>query len=108
MDFLKKISAACRLHYEKIVLTLVLLGLAGAVVYLNNTKAEEEKKIKDFLTDVGRKSPTPVKPADTSANEAALKLIASPPGLNFSLPHHLCNPVRWQRRPPPDNDLIKM
>lgn len=106
MDFVKKITDACRAHYEKLVLTLVLLGLAGAVVYLNSTKAEEEKKIKDFLADVGRKSHTAVKPADTSANEAALKLIASPPGLNFSLPHHLLNPVRWQRRP--DGELIKM
>jgi len=108
MDFLKKIGASCRQHYEKIILTLVFLGLAGAVVYLNNTKAEEEQKIISFLTGVTKTKTIPVKPADSAGNEAALKLIANPPTLDFSLPHHLFNPVRWQRRPPPDNELIKM
>lgn len=109
MDSLKKIGGICRLHYEKILLTLVLLGLAGAVVYLYNTKESEDKKIRDFLADVSRKGNSPVKPVDTAANDAALKLISNPPTLNFSLPHHLFNPVKWQRRPPPDaSDLIKM
>ena len=106
MDFLKKISEACRLHYEKILLTLVLLGLAGAVVYLNKTKDDEEKKIKAFSTDIKRRTPAPVKPVDLSGNEAALKLINNPPPLNFSRPHHLFNPVKWQRRP--DDTLVKL
>lgn len=109
MDFIKKITEACRHHYEKLLLLLVLLGLAGAVIYLYQTKAAEEEKIQEFLKGVRNKPPSPVKPIDTSANESALKLLASPPSLNFSLPHHLFNPVRWQRRPPPDDhDLIKM
>src|SRR5438309_6644782 len=108
MDFFKKIGATCRLHYEKLILILVLLGLFGAVVYLSQTKANEEQKIKDFEQHVTHRAPSPVKSVDTSANEAALKLIASPPGLNFSLPHHLFNPVKWQRRPPPETDLVKL
>src|SRR2546421_4367699 len=108
MDFLKKIGDACRHHYEKFLLTFVLLGLAAAVLYLNKTKADEEDKIKQFLKDVGRRNQIPLKPVDTSANDAARKLITSPPPLTFSLPHHLFNPVKWQRRPPPEIDLIKM
>src|SRR5437667_292521 len=47
MDFLKKIGDACRLHYEKILLSLVLIGLATAVLYLNKTKEDEETKIQN-------------------------------------------------------------
>jgi len=109
MDFLKKITDACRSHYEKLLLSLVLLGLAGAVVYLSKIKSDEDNKIKDFLGKVvGTKKVAGVKPVDLSVNDAALRLITNPPALNFSLPHHLFNPVKWQRRPPPDNTLIKL
>ncbi len=105
MDFIKKIGDACRLHYEKLLLTLVLLVLAAAVLYLNQTKSDEEKRIEEFKRGIGRKQ-IPLKPVDIAANDAARKLITSPPSLNFSLPHHLLNPVKWQRRP--DGELIKM
>jgi hypothetical protein len=108
MDFLKKIGDLGRLHYEKLLLSLVFLGLAGAVLYLNNLKSDEANKIKDFLKTVEKRTPSPVKLVDLSANDAALKVITNPPPLNFSLPHHLFNPVRWQRRPPPDGTLIKL
>jgi len=108
MDFLKKISDACRLHYEKFLLTLVLLVLAAAVVYLNKTKTDEEDKLREFSKGVESRKKTPLKLVETAANDAARKLITSPPSLNFSLPHHLFNPVKWQRRPPPETDLIKM
>ena len=109
MDFLKKIGDACRLHYEKILLSLVLIGLATAVLYLNKTKEDEETKIQNFLKEVGKRSVAQVKPSDLSANDAALKVITNPPPLNFSLPHHLFNPVKWQRPPPPNQQtLIKL
>src|SRR5436309_889064 len=108
MDFLKKIGEACKLHYEKILLTLVLLGLAGAVVYLNNPTEEEEVKIQQFLKGVEKKSVGVVKTVDLSTNDAAQTVITNPPALKFSLPHHLFNPVKWQRRPAPDNTLFKL
>jgi len=108
MDFLKKLGDIGRLHYEKLLLTLVFLLLAGAVLYLNNLKSDEEIKIKEFLRNVEKSKPSPVKSVDLSANDAALKIITNPPSLNFSLPHHLFNPVKWQRRPAPDNTLFKL
>ena len=108
MEFLKKISAVCRLHYEKFLLILVLLGLAGAVLYLIKAKEAEEEMIQTFVKGVEKKSVSQVKPVDLSANDAALTVITNPPPLNLSLPHHLFNPVKWQRRPPPDNSLIKI
>jgi hypothetical protein len=106
MDFLKQIGDTCRLHYEKFVLVLVLLGLAGAVVYLNKTKQDEEKSIKEYLQDIGKKSGAPVKAINLTANDAALAVITNPPALNFSLPHHLFNPVKWQRPPPPNQQTL--
>jgi len=109
MDFLKKIGDACRLHYEKFLLSLVLLGLATAVLYLNKTKEDEDIKIKNFLTRVRTTKVAPLKPVDLSANDAALAVITNPPALNLSLPHHLFNPVKWQRPPPPNQQtLIKL
>jgi hypothetical protein len=108
MDSIKKLIDACRLHYEKLLLTIVLLILAGAVWYLNNLKADEEGKIQEFLRNIERGKGGLVKDVDLSANEGAQKLLTNPPPLNFSLPHHLFNPVKWQRRPPPDTTLIKL
>src|SRR6266849_2569449 len=108
MDFLKKIKEVCRLHYEKILLILVLLGLAAAVLYLSKAKESEEETIQNFLRGVEKTSVSKVKAVDLSANDAAVRLITNPPPLNFSLPHHLFNPVKWVRRPPPDNTLLKI
>jgi len=106
MDFLKKIKDVFRLHYEKILLIIVLLGLAGAVLYLSKAKESEEETIQNFLRGVEKTSVSKVKPVDLSANDTAVRLITNPPPLNFSLPHHLFNPVKWQRRS--DNTLLKI
>jgi hypothetical protein len=108
MDFLKKIKDACRLHYEKILLIVVLLGLAAAVLYLSKAKESEEETIQSFLQGLDKTSGSKVKAVDLSANDAAVRLITNPPPLNFSLPHHLFNPVKWQRHPPPNNSLLKI
>ena len=106
MDFLTKIAQACRSHYEKFLLTFVFLCLAGAVLYLSKAKEDEDTKLQAFLKVVGKKSGSPVKPVDLSAFSAAVKLLTNPPPLNFSLPHHLFNPVKWQIRP--DGQPIKV
>lgn len=106
MDFLKKIGDACRLHYEKILLSVVLLGLAAAVLYLNKMKEDEDTNLKQYEKVLEKSKVSPVKPVDLSGYHAAIALITNPPPLNFSLPHHLFNPVKWQRRP--DGTLLKL
>src|ERR1041385_2764308 len=106
MDFLKTIGEACRRHYEKFLLSIVLLGLAAAVIYLNKLKEDEDQKIKEFTGNLERSKSGPLKPVDLSRNGESLKILTNPPPLNFSLPHHLFNPVKWQRRPA--GDVIKM
>jgi len=106
MDWIRKITLGCRQHYEKIILTAILLGLGVTVWYLNEASKREEEKIKLFLAEITRRGSKEIKPTDFAEYDAALRLAQNPPVLNFSLPHNLLNPVKWQRRP--NGDLIKV
>src|SRR5215831_815444 len=92
MDFLKK-------HYEKLILGLVLLGLAGAAAFLpikiNSEKSDLENKKISLTTP----KTAPLTNLDMTAAEAAVKLMASPQLINFSEPHKLFNPMAWQKAP---------
>ena len=85
-------------HYEKLILGLALLGLAAAVVILLKAKAEEEQKINEYLVEVSRRAPAPVKPLELGRLEGTLKKAQSPPALAMLGEHNLFNPVKWQRR----------
>jgi len=106
MDMFKKFGDVCRTHYEKIILCLVLAGLAGAVVYLYGASQKEEEKIADFLRDIGRRKENPVKPADMTHFNAIMQMAQSPPKLEYGSTHNLLNPVRWQRNMK-DGTMIK-
>ncbi len=88
MEFLKK-------HYEKILLSLVLLALGGAVVWMQMAigKAREELGVA-----IGQPpAPKPAPPADLSAEEAALARLANPNPVVLSGDHNLFNPVKWMK-----------
>jgi len=106
MDYLRKIAQGCRNHYEKIILTLVLLGLAAAVYYLDSESKAEKQKIEDFKKTVETRGKSVIKMIDLSEYDLAMKMAANPPALNFSLPHNLFNPVKWQRAA--NNELVKV
>lgn len=106
MDKLKKIAGACKQHYEKILLSVVLLVLAVAVYFLWEAKQEEEKRNSEVVLDLDKRKVQGIQPVDLSAFNALLKSAANPQGLNFGLPHNLFNPVKWQRQP--NGDLLKI
>ncbi|HEY2953189.1 MAG TPA: hypothetical protein VGK40_11425 [Verrucomicrobiae bacterium] len=106
MDLLKKIGQVCRLHYEKIILTIALLALAGTVLYLYGAKGEEQRNIEKFLQGNERVSVKSVKVTDMAPYQTVLKGAESPSTLVFSGPHNLLNPVKWQRKP--DGGLVKV
>ncbi len=97
MDFLKK-------HYEKLILGVVLLGLAGAAAFLpikiNSEKTDLENKKITLTTP----KTAPLTNIDMTAADAAVKLMASPKLINFSEPNKLFNPMPWQQAP--DGRLI--
>ncbi len=98
MDFLKK-------HYEKIILSLVLLILAGTAAWLPIAinKKREEMLVQIPPLDKGGKK---IQPVDLASFESALDQLKNPPRVDFSLPHHLFNPVTWKQRP--DGNIVKI
>ncbi len=97
MQFLKS-------HYEKILLSLVLLGLAGAAAWLP-AAIDQAKKDLAVLTNALPK-PKELKPVNLSTNLAALDKLKNPPIVELSPPHLAFNPVIWKQRA--DGTLFKI
>ena len=106
MESLQKIVEVFKLHYEKIILSLVLAGLAGAVWFLYQEGMKEEESNANFVTNVGHRKVKGLAPVDLSSYQNAFKLAQSPPPLILAGGHNVFNPVKWQRRP--DGTLIKI
>lgn len=86
MDFLKK-------HYEKIILAVVLLGLAGAAAYLpfsvSAIRAELEESIRP-------RKPKEFQQKDLSEHLALLNRSKKPDSIRLSgADHNTFNPVGW-------------
>jgi len=89
MDFLKR-------HYEKIILIVVLLGLAGAAAWLPLATSRAKEQLSAL--DVGAVTPKAYKPADLSTNMAAMQKEKTPATFSFSGDHNVFNPVTWKQR----------
>jgi hypothetical protein len=89
MEFLRK-------HFEKLLLSLVLLVLAAAVGYLPIKIKQNQEEIRraDENPSIATTSRT-VKSEDLSKYDATLK--KNPPGLALDGPHNLFNPVPWRK-----------
>jgi hypothetical protein len=100
MDFLKK-------HYEKIILSLVLLGLvAGALVFLLIVIPGDRDAIDQMTKDLSHPRPTPLVPLDLTEQNNLLERMKSSYDLDFSTTNKLFNPVQWQMGA--DKKLIKI
>jgi len=90
MDFLKK-------HYEKIILGVVLLGLAVAVVFIPFKVGSERNQLEEKRKSLIARKVAPLTNIDLAMPEAALKRVGVPVVLNFSTGHRLFNPMPWQK-----------
>src|SRR5437667_4324563 len=90
MDFIKK-------HYEKILLGVVLVGLAVAVVFLMIKIPSEQEDVNNKRTSLLAPKMTPLSNLDLTLSEAALKRVAAPAIVDFGPPNKLFNPMRCQR-----------
>jgi hypothetical protein len=90
MDFLKR-------HYEKILLGVVLVGLAVAVAFLPFKIASEKQRLEDMRNTLIHPKVKPLPDLDISAPENALKLMATPASIDFSSTNRLFNPMPWQQ-----------
>lgn len=98
MQFLKA-------HYEKIILSLVLVGLAAAAALMPMKVAKERQKEEDRTAQLIKPKVKEYPPVDLSTNKAPLERLAQPGKVVLSGEHNLFNPVRWQKRT--DGNLIK-
>jgi hypothetical protein len=100
MDFIKK-------HYEKILLSVVLLGLAGAAAYLPLQVSTVRNRLEEIQRNLTVKvKPKPFKPLDEwfGTNKTVVARLESPLNLEFAGGHNLFNPVVWKRRP--DSSIV--
>lgn len=90
MDFLKA-------HYEKIILSVVLLGLVAAAALMPmkvSAEREQEEERKNVLLP---KAVKPMEPINLTTNEQAVAHVSNPERVVLFGEHNVFNPVRWQR-----------
>lgn len=90
MEFLKK-------HYEKIILGVVLLGLAVAVAVLPFFISSERDKLAEMKSTVLHPKVKPLTNLDLTVSENAMKRLATPAVVDFGPPNRLFNPMPWQK-----------
>ena len=91
MEFLKK-------NYEKVVLSVVLLGLAVAAGLLLKRVADENRRLEDIRNLNLTTAPQVLAAMDTSTNMTLLARMRRPDSVLLSGTNNLFNPVTWQRR----------
>jgi hypothetical protein len=90
MDFIKK-------HYEKVLLGVVLVGLAAAVVFLQFLVSSEQAKLSEITNTVLNPKVKPLTNLDLTLLDATLKQVAAPATIDFGPPNRLFNPMPWQK-----------
>ncbi len=97
MEFLKK-------HYEKLVLGIVLLGLAGAAGYLPFKVASDKETLSQLTQSATHPREKLLTNQDLTITQQALQRAAVAGSLDFGAPNKLFNPMPWQQTP--DRQLI--
>jgi hypothetical protein len=103
---LKNLGTTVSSHYEKIILSVILLALLGAAAYLPLRVSQSREAINRALEAVGRAPKKDSKPVDTAEIDQTLLRARAEPELNLSGEHNLFNPVVWKRRS--DGSLYKI
>jgi hypothetical protein len=99
MEFLKK-------HYEKLILSIVLLGLAGVAATLPMKVNQEKQKEEERKNSLIGAKVTPYPPIDLTTNKAILEKVKTPIHFDIAGKHNLFNPVPWIETP--NGELVKV
>ena len=99
MEFIKR-------NYEKIILSLVLLGLVGALAFMPVVIYYDQQKMDEMKSSVTHPHSEPLPPLDLSRQQAVLDRLKAPYDLDLSTTNKLFNPVSWQKQP--DGSLLKL
>lgn len=90
MEFLKK-------NYEKLLLGIVLLGLAVAVGFLPFLISSQRSALQDLESSVRPANVKPLTNLNLTMAEASLKRVSTPAMIDFGPPNRLFNPMPWQK-----------
>jgi hypothetical protein len=99
MEFIRK-------NYEKIILSLVLLGLVGVLAFMPVMIISDQQRMRDLRTTVIPRKVEPLPPLDLSRQQAVLGQLKSAYDLDLSTTNKLFNPVQWQKQK--DGTLVKI
>ncbi len=93
MEFLKN-------HYEKVVLGVVLLALAGVAVWLPMKIKADQAEVQAIADKYDTLQPVKkLEPVDLAKVEQIRQQTKEPPNADFSGNHNLFNSVRWIKTP---------
>ena len=87
MEFLKR-------NYEKIILSVVLLGLVGVLAFMPFVIIQDQNRMHDVERIVIPKG-SELAPLDLSRQQVVLERLKSPSELDFTTTNKLFNPVKW-------------
>jgi hypothetical protein len=105
MQFLQAIIQFLKKHYEKIILCVMLLGLAMAAIWMGTEITHvKESVVEETPAPVGKAKH--LDPIDLSTDMMALAEVTNPPAVVLSGDHNLFNPVTWRRKP--NGELLKI
>src|SRR5580693_5392813 len=90
MDFIKK-------HYDKIILSAVLLGVVGFLVFLPFVISHDQDQLKAMAETVTRPPAKPLPPVDMTRESNVMQRVQSPAGFDFSTTNKLFNPLVWKK-----------
>lgn len=93
MEFLKK-------HYEKLILSVVLLGMAVAAALLPLKVGQVRQELQQATLNIERARIKPLPELDLSTNNTVLRRVRNPGPLTLDAPgHNLFNPIQWKKKP---------
>lgn len=90
MDFVKK-------HYEKIILSAVLLGVVGFLLYLPFLIQAEQDALKAIIEHQTNPKVTALPPLDMARQSNAMQQLQSAAQFDFSTTNRLFNPLEWKK-----------
>jgi hypothetical protein len=99
MEALKNIGRVALQHFEKLLLSIMLLLLAGAVWVLMQETQHEADKLAEWKKSISKSKVGTVKEADLSTNAALRQRAQAAAQAAWVGTNNLFNPVKWQQTP---------
>ncbi|MGA3266622.1 MAG: hypothetical protein ABSE16_07360 [Verrucomicrobiota bacterium] len=92
MNFLKK-------HYEKILLSLVLLGLLGVLGYMVVFIPQEQESVRKYTETIIHPPLVALPGLDMAEESNVVNRLQTPYQLDFDTGNKLFNPIEWHMKP---------